>query len=920
MKNLLLKFRIIAVMAIAMGILTACPGPDPVDPVIPGNTETLKISLKEAGPGYVDLTVETGSELEAAYTVGTTKRTISNPAILFSSGKKVTLVPNETLRISADIQETTTYYLYIAAKLNADTYSEIFEIEFTTPEFEFSNLLTVVGVDYDGFKMQVTVPKSVRTGGNAIRYSHCDLMMYNYGTKFYGNDDYFNLLYNGGAYLQENKVLEYLEENNWRYADADVNDDGVVDENDVEMIWDPMSPGQPVVFIAGEFEWMEIPEDWNSEDNYEVNGFYFPAGWQPGYYVPCIDPVGYWEHYGVPYTKSMNLIEADVRNDIDQYWTGAFQRKIFHINKPDHLDAEVTIEAVDVSAVDATIIITPDENVKQFVYGILDDATYNQMLELCDGKEEYIQWAITSYFSFYTFGTSFGRGTTELRLDGDIFYEGMVPANSNIHVLVTAMGDERGTTQNFQHYTFQTLEKVKEAPVIEVTALEEESSAFYAAFNIKCTTADDPTRGPVTKCYYGANYKKDFILAANGGSSYFSLAQSQPFSAEEVAKINSPEGYTIKIPTIDGETTRIAVAGFNDENTPNDFNYKDITECPAVADITTPYRDAKPYIKSDLFKTLKGDWTATAKLSDGTTHSSKMTISSGITEGEHYPAALPDSVYTIYSEEVGMSREQVNGCFDRFKTAAEEYNTYRLEYQNCLLMEGWIDKDEYDRLHYYNPFDLFVSRTYSGVDEKSMFSDFGPKLYLEVSEGDKLSITSNASFMPPTAYTSVPYYLALYTPERTVEEGNFAYYDYDKIENAATPGEEAYSITFPVELSADGNTLTIKPHVDKDGVKWYPNMIAYDATSYSYVAGPMVVSEVTITRGWTETKSSVSSKTAARTRLSANDAPSFSHKSLTRFKAPEEKTIVNATLTTSKLVEERFGYINKALEKRIQNK
>jgi hypothetical protein len=97
-------------------------------------------------------------------------------------------------------------------------------------------------------------------------------------------------------------------------------------------------------------------------------------------------------------------------------------------------------------------------------------------------------------------------------------------------------------------------------------------------------------------------------------------------------------------------------------------------------------------------------------------------------------------------------------------------------------------------------------------------------------------------------------------------------------------------------------------------------MIAYDATSYSYVAGPMVVSEVTITRGWTETKSSVSSKTAARTRLSANDAPSFSHKSLTRFKAPEEKTIVNATLTTSKLVEERFGYINKALEKRIQNK
>jgi predicted ATP-grasp superfamily ATP-dependent carboligase len=96
-------------------------------------------------------------------------------------------------------------------------------------------------------------------------------------------------------------------------------------------------------------------------------------------------------------------------------------------------------------------------------------------------------------------------------------------------------------------------------------------------------------------------------------------------------------------------------------------------------------------------------------------------------------------------------------------------------------------------------------------------------------------------------------------------------------------------------------------------------MIAYDATSYSYIAGPMVVSEVTITRGWTETRSSVSSKTSARTRLSANDAPSYSHKPLTRFKTPEERTVVNATVTTSKFVEERFGYINKALEKRRQN-
>jgi hypothetical protein len=82
------------------------------------------------------------------------------------------------------------------------------------------------------------------------------------------------------------------------------------------------------------------------------------------------------------------------------------------------------------------------------------------------------------------------------------------------------------------------------APEIIVTPLEDESSPFLAAFNIKCTTYNDPTRGAVDECYYGANYKKDFILEANReGSSYFSLAQSQPFTDAEIKMI-----YTVNVP------------------------------------------------------------------------------------------------------------------------------------------------------------------------------------------------------------------------------------------------------------------------------------------------------------------------------------------------------------------------------------
>ena len=903
MKNLFLKFRIIAVLAMAMGILTACPDPNEIK----GEDGTLNISLKEAGPGYVDLNVESSVSYEAAYSLGTNKRTISNPSILFASGKKVTLEANETFRISAEIQEETTYYLYIAAKLNAETYSDIFEIEFTTPAFDFSNLLTVVGVDYDGYKMQVTVPKSVKTGNTAIRYNQCDLMMYNYQTKFGGKDDYFTLLYNAGAYLKENTLLEYSEEVNWEEAGVDINEDGVVDENDIAIKWNPISPGEPVVFVAGEFEWMEIPADWPKEDNYQVNGFDFPAGWDAGYYLPCLDSEKYWSHYGV--TKSMNLIEADVKDDIDGFWTGAFQRKIFKVQEPEKLDAGVKIEAVDVTPVDATIIFTPDEGVEQYAFGVFDDAALNTLLDLCDGKEEYFQWAVTSYFGFYTFGTRVAAGPAEIRLEGDIFYEGKVPADSDIHVLLTAMGNSNGTAQSFQKYTFHTGVKTKEAPEIVVTALEDESTPFLARFNVKCTTANDPTRGPVKKCYYGANYKKDFILAVNGGSTYFDLAQSNAFSAEEIAQINSPEGFNMEIPTIDGETTRLAVAGFNDENTPNNLNYKDITECPAVADCTTPYRDYKDYVSSDLFKTLPGKWTITASLDDQTTYTGNILISNGINEGEHYPAVLPDSVYTIYSEEANKNREQVDSCFDRFKTAAKEYNTYRLEYQNSLLIEGWIEKDEYNRLDYMSPWDLFISRTYSGVDEKSMFSDFGPKLYLEISEGDKLSITGDMYYMPPVSYTSIPYYLAGYNPKRTAENGNIIFSD-----PYTETGEHV--IEFPVELSNDGNTLTIKPFVDNKNEKWYPNLIGYDNTTYSYINGSLSVAEITLTRGWSNTQTSVATRShSAKHNYVSGPAPEFSYKSLTRFSTPVEREVRNVTVTTGKMVEQRLEKLGEALKR-----
>lgn len=906
MKKILKTIPFIAAIALTIGTLVGCEEIQKISDEL-----SFEASFKEAGPGYVDLNIKSSAAFEVAYDIKTEPRNLSNPSILFASGKKIKITPDmESLRISADIQENTEYYVYVAAKLSAEAYSDIYEFTFTTGEFEFSNMLTVVGVDYDGYKMNIRVPSSVKKGHNqtdktgttAIRYNQCDLMMYNYQTKWGNVDDYFTLLYNAGNVTTQDVVLEYSESVNWEESGADINGDGVINEEDLTVRWNPISPGEPVVFVAGEFEWMEEPEDWDTEKNYNVNGFDYPAGWDPGYYLPCLDSEKYWGYYGA--TKSMNNIDVALKNDIDQFWTGEFQRKAFRIKEPDKLDAKVNITVEDIGPVNATVILEPEEGVQQYAYGIFDDAALNQMIELCDGNEEYLQWAITSFFGAYTFSTGVAAGYAEIELE-NFFID--VPANSNIHILTTAMGNNLATSQSFNRYTFQTKEKTMEAPEVVVTVVEDETSPFMAAFNIKCTTYDDPTRGPLKKCFYGANYKKDFILEVNSNSSYYTLGQSQQFTDAEVAQINTPEGYTIKIPSIDGETTRIAVVGFNVENTPNDFNFRDILECPAVADCTTPYRDYKPYVQSDLYESLNGDWTATATLSDKSTHVSKINLSDGIKVGRDFPAELPDSIYTIYKEEADYSEEETRGYFEEFKTRADEYNKNRVEYQNNILMSGWIDKDEYDRLDFISPWDMFISRKYSGVDVKTMFSDFGPKLYLEVSEGDKLSITGDMYYMPPVAYESIPYYLTGYCPDRTSSEGNIIFYD----TNTTT---EYKPLNFPVELSEDGNTLTIKAITDANGDTWYPNLVGIDPLT-GYTMSHMIVSDVVLTRGWEEPAvQAVRASSAVKTRLdAAHKTASFGYKQMTRFKKPVERTKIKGSVTTGAKAMEKMEKLSEKL-------
>ena len=869
MKKFFSKLPLICLLAVTLGVLTGC------DETKSGK---FSVSVKEVGSSYVDLEFNGPEVMEVAYLLETKEQLMNNPSIIFKSGVEMTVSDGEVVRITRGITEDTQYYLYVVAKADAQNYTDIITLPFKTGSFNFSELVTILDRSLDGYRVRLTIPQSTIDAGNAIRWSQCDIMMYNYMSK----DDSYSLLYNGGSTTnaaRRDTTLLYSEDTNWYVTDEDYDGDG---ELDTDYIYNPISPGEPVVFIAGEFSWMEDDPEWETEY------FYFPSGWDPGYYKPLVDE-DYFRNGGASQSSVGIMTDMEITRPQDSYWTGAFQRKVLRVEEPALLDGGVKVELVEATPVNLTFDFYPDDNVAQYAIGVFDDSMLEQVMELLNGREDLLQWAITSFFSAYTFGTKVASGDVRMQLTS-FYYQDAIAENTDYHVLVTAMGDNMATTQSFQKYTFTTTSKEKDAPVIVVTPVESETTPYKAAFNIKCTTAAEGN--PVTECYYAANYLRDWLLSINSGSTYFGIVAGNKaysyFTADEIEKINSEEGFNISIHSLDGETTRIAVLGYNDEYTPNDLSsFKFIEDCPAVADCTTPYTDPKPYVDDKLYLDLAGDWTATATLQnpDGTKtfeHQSKITLASDLYD---YPATLSSDVYKLY-EDQDYDKDKVDALWYEFKQLAKEITEERLVNQNRLVGIGWLDKDSYHRLDARTPYDLFVATDYVSVDVSSIYNDFGPKWYLETSidENGKVvySIPIDSNFLPPASNWSVPFYLGAMEPDKYV---TFLY-------------GEGWTPAFPVTVSEDRNTITISP-IEREGVNYYPNMIGIDNSMMQTILENPVVSDVVLTRGWEGSDNKQSSVSTPGKNVQAKmEIPTTVYKQRTSLEAAEELEVIEGTLMT----------------------
>ena len=912
MRKIFSKLSVMAVLAVICGMFTGC------EPT--GQTGAFSVSVKEVGPGYVDIQVKADAAVEIAYIVDKKEQLMSNPDVMFVSGVTKTVQPDDVFRVSDNLEENTQYYIYIVAKLDAQTFSEIFTLPFKTTEYELDELLTVVDRSYDGFKMRITLPEETKERGNAIRFSHSCLLQYNYARSTGNNDDYFNLLYNGAQFTDVDITAEYNEDLNWYLTGQDADADG---EEDWANHWNSISPGEPIVFLGGEFAWMD--ESLDDDPTYD-SVFGYPSGWPSGYYLPMIDPAYYTggadSGSGNEQSAMGVITDWDLDHPLDEWWTGAFQRKIFHSKDPEPFDATVNVEIAEVTPVEAVINFLPEEGVYQYCVGIFDSATYNELCNLLtvDGvfREEYLQWAVTAYFSAYVFGTFAGQGDMSVRIS-DMFYVTNLPAEDTFHVLVTAMGDEFGSTQSFKHTTFQLTPKVLPEPKVVVTADPDESTPYLAAFNVRC---EDYENVPLASAYYAANYVRDWQLAVNGGSTYQALILSNAalgaFSQQELAEINSKEGLTVRIPTIDGETTRMAVLGYNSELTPNSIDkYEFIEDCPAVADLTTEFAPMKDWVNPKYYTDLVGDWTISAKLQAGAdennvkVYTAEVKIAADLYD---YPATLTQEVYDLYKE-AGKDKDVVDAFYNEFKELAEKVTVERLENQNRLVGMGWFGMDSYNRLDLRTPYDLFVDKTYSSIDVSSIYNDYGPKWYIEAVENSDGTISYKLPFddflLPPTANWNIPFYMAA----MEIDD----YFTVTRLDlGSLDEGDDPYEhmLAFPVEVSDDRNTIRIKPYIHQN-MTFYPNIIGYDPMSGVLLEYP-VVSEVVLSRGVTKSASATSSYAPVQSVKVNGTFPDHVYKSITSFDAAPIKVVEREHVTIEKVRENADRYFEnlKSISKR----
>ena len=854
---------LLATLALVLGLAVSACTPEP-EPIQKAETK-VEVAVDQIMANGATINVTTQNVKEFAYVKRDTE--LAATAILQGDEFK-TKIENTDVVTTSEITITgceagTTYTLFFAFRLADDSiYEEVKRVEFTTTSYG-DNVINVVDRMYDGFSVYLQIPDDVKAKGNALRYSTSSMPMYNYA-KQQGSMELDMLLYNAQQYTTTDKLIIYDE-----YHSTERDQDGnlIYDEagNLASATFaDPKVPGEPGYLLVGEYALMENPEErivivdgevmTVYDDSYmEYSIWWYPAGWSKGYYNPQYD----WARW---YAE----LDSD-EYDTEKYWTGYYERVLIETLEPEIVEG-VTIKATDITPIDACISFKPTDDIIQYCILVCTESEYEtQILPLIENNEEYLRWFTGSYFAMMSFGIQMGSGYSELWLS-DWFVDTKGMAGQTIRVLVAGLGNESGTKQSFDTYTFTLPEVTLPKPQVVVTPVASEDP-YMVTFNIKNPNPDNA----LTEVYFACNYAREFDAILKEYS-YTSLLKGMgnPLGATEIGLINSANGFNFQISSRDNATTRLAVLGYNWEGSSNN---PDEPESPAVAEYTTPHANFPVRVNSELFEKLQGEWTASAhmenyvavtdaegnatgeyKFENAGTYTSNVSIMGGLP----YQENVPQEVYDIYRA-AGMSDEETEELYEELIELTKWYNT-RTRGFNRLLCLGYNFADPNYMLNMTaTPYDLFIASDYSTNKIEHMFYDFGPKWNFEIDADGSvwLPIDIEREYPLETFNFGLDFtFYMLAVGERTYLGGDIV----------GTDGKTLIDARFPVEVSADYNTITIKPIVYTDGsgtTEYYYPCVAQIQNGYATPLNPRVRGEVTLTRNSGAKAASVKANAAA---------------------------------------------------------
>ncbi len=837
--------KTVAVFLIGGGIVFSSCVQEAVD-----TTPSASLVSVTAGITSADVVLKTANITSYAYLLSPSgESSTTDPAVIFMTGKSGAISDGEHTITITGLEGDSEYSAVVALKTVSETYFEQL-LTFDVKTKAYEEVITLVSTSMNGLSFHIEMPSEVLERNNVIRYEVASLPDYLSARQGYfrPNLDMDLLYYNSQKYCD--KSATYVYDDSTIY---EVDEDGnhILDEDGSEiMLHNPYSPGEPIVVFAGEFGW--------TEDT--MFGF-------PGYFDPMFDTDNYYANNSggdgpMPWSTKAGFSAMPL--DEDTYWTGFHDRKLVVIDQPSELDANIDIEC-DIRATSGTITMTPDENVALYCVAVIEDAYYQMVLDdFLLGNESYLQWFTTSYFiTAANIGLStYFTEPTVLELT-DFF--GPLEPETDFHLLVTAMGDEKGTSQKFYHQQFSTKAKTLPAPQINVSAISNpngEESPYEVWFNVKCPTQD------IVEAKYGANYLREWTLAKWYESiSQFLEFNSQPFTASDIAEINSEEGLNMMFTTLPGQTTRLAVIGYNEEDT---YNLISGWDDPAVAEQTSTDEPVKPSVESKYFEALLGDWTMSASASKWDYYSNKfldpeeMSCKITIMNSLKCPETLSEADYAAYPSK---SKEEVDALYDGLKQEIAEFNAW-LKGQNRLLCVGFgFEADSYSG--YFTtkmPYELFVDSHYSAYDNNSLIWDFGPKWYLEVLENGQVVVPVNyAKQFPMSNHGGTEISLAGFG---TQSDGTMGYLN--MLEKYA-------DLLFPVDLKEDNNSFVVNPAV-YNGSDYYLQAACPANYGQLTYAGCRINEGISFSRGWEEVSDDVAStKAAVKSAANQNFVKSTSH-------------------------------------------